>query len=331
LIKDAEALERLEKITVLAIDKTGTLTEGRPTLTHVMASLPMDEDKVLRLAASVEAASEHPLAAAIVTGAKKRNLMPFAVEGFESLTGRGVRGTVQGHKVTVGGADLVGGSIPDALETRASDLRKEGETVFFVGMDGSVAGLLSVTDPIKKTTPAAVTALHRLGITLVMLTGDHADTARRVAETLNIDQVEAQVTPDKKHEVVVNLKRQGARVAMVGDGVNDAPALAAADVGIAMGTGTDVAMESAGVTLVKGDLNGLVRAIELSRATMNNIRLNLVFAFAYNAIGIPVAAGILYPFIGLLLNPMLASAAMALSSVSVIANSLRLRYAIKTS
>jgi Cu+-exporting ATPase len=251
------------------------------------------------------------------------------VEDFASVTGLGVRGRVEGHQVTVGRSDLVGTAVPEILATIASGLRQEGETVFFVGIDGSVAGLLAVTDPIKKTTPAAVEALHHLGIKLVMLTGDHADTARRVAEKLHIDQVEAQVTPDKKYDAVVRLRQQGARVAMAGDGVNDAPALAAADVGIAMGTGTDVAMESAGVTLVKGDLTGLVRAIELSRATMHNIRLNLIFAFAYNALGIPIAAGVLYPVFGLLLNPMLASAAMALSSVSVIANSLRLRNAVK--
>jgi Cu+-exporting ATPase len=329
LIKDAEALERLEKINVLAIDKTGTLTEGKPTLTQVVVSSGLNENDLLRLAASVEAASEHPLAAAIVAGAKKRNLAPAPVEGFASVTGLGVRGRVEGRQVTVGQAELVGGAVPEGLAAQASALRQEGETVFFVGVDGAVAGLLAVTDPIKTTTPAAVEALHHLGIKLVMLTGDHADTAKLVAEKLHLDQVEAQVTPEKKHAVVVKLKQEGARVAMAGDGVNDAPALAAADVGIAMGTGTDVAMESAGVTLVKGDLNGLVRAIELSRATMHNIRLNLVFAFAYNAIGIPLAAGVLYPVCGLLLNPMLASAAMALSSVSVIGNSLRLRSAVK--
>jgi Cu+-exporting ATPase len=327
LIKDAEALERLEKVTVLAIDKTGTLTEGKPMLTQVAVASGVDENNLLKLAASVEAASEHPLAAAIVKGATQRNVTLVPVEGFASVTGRGVRGKVEGHEMVVGQADLVGAAVPEALATKASDLRREGETVFFVGLDGAVAGLLAVTDPIKATTPAAVEALHHLGIKLVMLTGDHADTARLVADKLHLDRVEAQVTPDKKHEVVVKLKQEGARVAMAGDGVNDAPALAAADVGIAMGTGTDVAMESAGVTLVKGDLNGLVRAIELSHATMNNIRLNLTFAFAYNALGIPIAAGVLYPIFGLLLNPMLASAAMALSSVSVIANSLRLRNA----
>jgi Cu+-exporting ATPase len=329
LIKDAEALERLEKVNVLAIDKTGTLTEGKPTLTQVAVAASVDEKNLLKLAASVEAASEHPLAAAIVKGAKKRDVALVPVEGFESVTGQGVRGKVEGHQVSVGQAELVGAAVPEELAKKATDLRKEGETVFFVGMDGSVAGLLAVTDPIKETTPAAVEALHKLGIKLVMLTGDHAETAKLVADKLHIDQVEAQVTPDKKHDVVVKLKKEGGRVAMAGDGVNDAPALAAADVGIAMGTGTDVAMESAGVTLVKGDLNGLVRAIELSHATMNNIRLNLIFAFAYNALGIPIAAGVLYPFFGLLLNPMLASAAMAMSSVSVIANSLRLRHAIK--
>ena len=329
LIKDAVALERLEKINTLAIDKTGTLTEGKPTLTQIAVSPGANENDLLRLAASVEAASEHPLAAAIVAGAKKRNLAPAAVENFASVTGLGVRGQVEGRQVTVGQAGLVDAPVPEILAAKASDLRKEGETVFFVGIDGAIAGLLAVTDPIKETTPAAVKALHRLGIKLVMLTGDHADTAQRVAEKLGIDQVEAQVTPEKKYEVVLKLKQEGARVAMAGDGVNDAPALAAADVGIAMGTGTDVAMESAGITLVKGDLNGLVRAIELSRATMNNIRLNLIFAFAYNALGIPIAAGALYPVFGLLLNPMFASAAMALSSVSVIGNSLRLRHAAK--
>jgi len=329
LIKDADALERLEKINVLAIDKTGTLTEGRPTLTHIAAAQGVDETMLLKLAASVEGASEHPLAAAIVDGAKKRSVAAAPVKGFESVTGRGVRGQVEGHEVTVGQVELVGAIVPEALALKASGLRKEGETVFFVGIDGAVAGLLAVTDPIKKTTPAAVESLHRLGIKLVMLTGDNEETAKLVAEKLHIDQVEAQVTPDRKHDLVVRLNQEGGRVAMAGDGVNDAPALAAADVGIAMGTGTDVAMESAGVTLVKGDLNGLVRAIELSHATMNNIRLNLTFAFAYNVLGIPIAAGALYPFFGLLLNPMLASAAMALSSVSVIANSLRLRHAIK--
>jgi Cu+-exporting ATPase len=229
-----------------------------------------------------------------------------------------VRGRVEGHVVTVGKAELTKSSVPEALAKKAADLRKEGQTVFFVGIDGSISGLLAVTDPIKPTTPAAIESLHRLGIKIVMLTGDNAETAKKVADKLGIDQVEAEVTPDKKNEAIAQLKKEGAQVA-----------LAAADVGIAMGTGTDVAMESAGVTLVKGDLTALVRAIELSRATMSNIRLNLVFAFAYNALGIPIAAGVLYPVFGLLLNPMFASGAMALSSVSVIANSLRLRNALK--
>jgi heavy metal translocating P-type ATPase len=326
LIRDAEALERLEKIDTLAIDKTGTLTEGKPSLTEVAAAPGHTEDDLLRLAASVESASEHPLAAAILAGAQKRNLKLSAAENFESITGKGVRAKVDGHFVTVGREDE---TVPEILATKTAGLRKEGRTVFFVGIDGAVAGLLAVTDPIKPTTPAAITALHRLGLKIVILTGDHADTAQRVAEKLGIDRVEAEVTPEKKHGAILQLKRAGARVAMAGDGVNDAPALAAADVGIAMGTGADVAMESAGVTLVKGDLEGLVRAIELSHATMGNIRLNLAFAFVYNGVGIPVAAGIFYPLFGLLLNPMLASAAMALSSVSVIANSLRLRNAIR--
>jgi Cu+-exporting ATPase len=326
LIRDAEALERLEKIDTLAIDKTGTLTEGKPMLTAIAATPGHAENDLLRMAASVESASEHPLAAAILAGAKKRNLAPGVVEEFASVTGKGVRAKVDGHFVTVGRED---GTVPEILAAQASDLRKEGQTVFFVEVDGVIAGLLAVTDPVKPTTPAAIAALHRLGLKIVMLTGDHAETAKRVAEKLGIDRVEAEVTPEKKHDAVLQLKKEGARIAMAGDGVNDAPALAAADVGIAMGTGADVAMESAGVTLVKGDLGGLVRAIELSRATMGNIRLNLIFAFVYNGIGIPVAAGILYPSFGLLLNPMLASAAMALSSVSVIANSLRLRNAIK--
>jgi Cu+-exporting ATPase len=329
LVKDAEALERLEKINTLAIDKTGTLTEGKPTLTVIVAARDGEEENMLGLAASVEASSEHPLAASIVAGARKRNLALKPVESFESVTGQGVRGRVEGHVVTVGKAELTKASVPEALAKKAADLRKEGQTVFFVGIDGSISGLLAVTDPIKPTTPAAIESLHRLGIKIVMLTGDNAETAKKVADKLGIDQVEAEVTPDKKNEAIAQLKKEGAQVAMAGDGVNDAPALAAADVGIAMGTGTDVAMESAGVTLVKGDLTALVRAIELSRATMSNIRLNLVFAFAYNALGIPIAAGVLYPVFGLLLNPMFASGAMALSSVSVIANSLRLRNALK--
>ena len=328
LVKNAEALERLEKIDTLAIDKTGTLTEGKPTLTELATIPGMEQDALLELAASVESASEHPLAAAITAGAAQHKLNLKPAEEFASITGQGVRGKVDGRQVTVGKAELTSASVPEELRKKADELRKEGQTVFFVGVDGAIAGLLAVTDPIKATTPAAITALHRLGIKIVMLTGDNVDTARLVAEKLGIDQVEAEVTPQKKHDAILKLKNAGARVAMAGDGVNDAPALAASDVGIAMGTGTDVAIESAGITLVKGDLGGLVRAIELSRATMNNIRLNLVFAFIYNGIGIPIAAGLLYPVWGLLLSPMVASAAMALSSVSVIANSLRLRRAV---
>ena len=325
LVKDAAALETLEKINTLAIDKTGTLTEGKPTLTKVEHVPGVILGDVLRLAASVEAASEHPLAAAIVAGARTRNIAPLPVSDFKSITGQGVSGHVDGHQVFVGQAET---DIPETLATSATALRKEGQTVFFVSVDDSVTGLLAVTDPIKPTTAKAIAALHDLGIKIVMLTGDHAETAQRVAKTLGIDQIEAGVTPEKKHDVILKLKENGARVAMAGDGINDAPALAAADVGIAMGTGTDVAMESAGVTLVKGDLEGLVRAIKLSRATMKNIWLNLFFAFAYNGIGIPVAAGVFYPVFGWVLSPMIASAAMALSSVSVIGNSLRLRRAV---
>jgi Cu+-exporting ATPase len=324
LIRDAEALERLEKIDTLAIDKTGTLTEGKPALTEIAAAPGWREDDLLRLAAAVESASEHPLAAAILAGAKARGISPASASDFASITGQGVRGVVEGRKVFVGQA-----SAETALSAKANELRAQGRTVFFVTVDDVMAGLLAVADPIKPTTPRAVEALHRLGLKIVMLTGDHAETAQRVAQQLGLDRVEAGMTPEKKHAAIAELKRGGARVAMAGDGINDAPALAAADVGIAMGTGADVAMESAGVTLVKGDLAGLVHAVELSRAVMGNIRLNLLFAFVYNGLGIPLAAGALYPFTGLLLNPMIASAAMALSSVSVIANSLRLRGAVR--
>jgi Cu+-exporting ATPase len=329
LIRDAEALEQLEKIDTLAIDKTGTLTEGKPALTEIATAPGGDETEMLRLAASVESASEHPLAAAIVAGAKTRKIAPDAVSDFASITGQGVRGKVDGRDIFVGQAAQAGAEIPAALAARADALRAEGRTVFFVAVDKAIAGLLAVADPIKATTPGAIEALHRLGLKIIMLTGDHPATARCVAEHLHIDRVEAEVTPEKKQAVIAALKREGAHVAMAGDGINDAPALAAADVGIAMGTGTDVAMESAGVTLVKGDLAGLVHAIELSRAVMRNIRLNLLFAFVYNGVGIPLAAGALFPLTGLLLNPMIASAAMALSSVSVIGNSLRLRGAVR--
>jgi Cu+-exporting ATPase len=325
LIRDAEALERLEKIDTLAIDKTGTLTEGKPRLTHVVAAPGFEENEVLRLAVSVDSASEHPLAAAILAGAKERGLTLAPVRDFASVTGQGVRGEVEGRKVSVGRMEMIGAPAPENLAARAAELRREGHTVFFLGLDGAAAGLLAVTDPVKESTPAAIAALHQLGIKIVMLTGDNAETAARVAQGLGIDQVEAGLAPEGKQAVIAKLKSTGARVAMAGDGVNDAPALAAADVGIAMGTGTDVAIESAGVTLVRGDLAALVRAFALSRATMGNIRLNLMFAFVYNGLGVPIAGGLLYPLWGILLNPMIASAAMSLSSVSVIANSLRLR------
>lgn len=326
LVKNAEALERLEKIDTLAIDKTGTLTEGKPSLTKIVTGADLSEEELLRLAASVEAASEHPLAAAIVSATREKKLSLASVENFKSITGQGVSGRVEGKEIFVGRVDA---SMPESLAAEAENLRKDGHTVFFVTLDGKTAGLLAMSDPVKATTPAAIAELHRMNIRIVMLTGDHAATAKRVAEKLGIDQVEAEVTPEKKHDAVVKLREGGAKIAMAGDGVNDAPALAAADVGIAMGTGTDVAMESAGVTLVKGDLGGLVRAIHLSRATMSNIRSNLFFAFIYNGVGIPVAAGIFYPVFGWMLSPMIASAAMALSSVSVIANSLRLRGAVR--
>ena len=329
LIRDAEALERLEKIDTLAIDKTGTLTEGKPTLTEIAAAPGCAEERPApprRLGRIGQRTSPRRRD----SGRREKAESRAGRRGRISIRHRTRRARQSGRPRRHGGPGRsTNATVPEILAAKAADLRKEGQTVFFVGIDGAVAGLLAVTDPIKPTTPAAIAALHRLGLKIVMLTGDHADTAKRVAEKLGIDRVEAEVTPEKKHDAILQLKREGARVAMAGDGVNDAPALAAADVGIAMGTGADVAMESAGVTLVKGDLEGLVRAIELSRATMSNIRLNLVFAFVYNGIGIPVAAGIFYPFFGLLLNPMLASAAMALSSVSVIANSLRLRNALR--
>ena len=327
LIKNAEALERMEKVDTLVVDKTGTLTEGKPSVTAVIAAPGQGEDDLLRLAAGVERASEHPLALAIVTAAQKRKISIPAVSEFDSPTGKGAIGVVEGRRIVIGqdafltslGIDVSG------LRGRADELRAEGATAVYVGVDGQAAGILAIADPIKETTAAALDALKKEGIHVVMLTGDHRTTAEAVARRLGISEVEAQVLPDQKSSVVQRLKAQGRTVAMAGDGVNDAPALAAADVGIAMGTGTDVAMESAGVTLVKGDLTGIVRARRLSQATMRNIRQNLFFAFIYNAAGVPIAAGALYPMFGLLLSPIIAAAAMALSSVSVIANSLRLR------
>jgi Cu+-exporting ATPase len=309
------------------VDKTGTLTEGKPRLTSIVPLDGMSEAELLRLAASVERGSEHPLAAAIVAGAQQRNLPLSEAEDFQSITGKGVFAKVDQRQVALGNSKLLAqlGIGADGLSERAEALRKEGETVMVVGVDGQLAGLLGVADPIKESTAQAIQALHQDGIRIVMLTGDNRTTAEAVARRLGIDEVEADVLPEHKGEVVKRLQGEGRIVAMAGDGINDAPALAQAHVGIAMGTGTDVAIESAGVVLVKGDLRGIVRARKLSRATMRNIRQNLFFAFIYNALGIPIAAGALYPVFGLLLSPMIASAAMSFSSVSVIANALRLR------
>jgi len=327
LFRNAEAVEVLREVDTLVIDKTGTLTEGRPRLISVVVMHGMDEQTLLRLAASLERGSEHPLAAAIVGGAEEQGLELNEAKNFESLTGKGVTGEVDGHKVSIGNQALVAelGLTTSDLGEKAEALRLDGQTVMFVIIDGAVSGLVSVADPIKPTTAEAIRQLHDEGIRVVMLTGDSGTTARAVAGKLNLDDVVAEVLPNQKAEAVKRLQAEGHKVAMAGDGINDAPALAQADVGIAMGTGTDVAMESAAVTLVKGDLRGIVRAIRLSRATMRNIRQNLFFAFLYNALGIPIAAGVLYPFLGILLSPMIAAAAMSFSSVSVIANSLRLR------
>jgi len=327
LIKNAEALERFEKVDTIVIDKTGTLTEGKPKVTALVAAQSFAEDELLHLAASIERGSEHPLAAAIVKAAEEQKLALAAAKDFDSPTGKGVVGTIEGKRVALGNARLLAdlGIDAKALDPRADALRGEGATVVYVTVAEKLAGLIAVADPIKASTPEALAALKTDGIRIVMLTGDNRRTAEAVAKTLGIDEVEAEVLPEDKGKVVKRLREQGRVVAMAGDGVNDAPALAAADVGIAMGTGTDVAMESAGVTLVKGDLVGIVRARRLSRAVMRNIRQNLFFAFFYNAAGVPVAAGVLYPFFGLLLSPIIAAAAMSLSSVSVIANALRLR------
>ncbi len=320
LIKNAEALEILEKVDTLLVDKTGTLTEGKPKLVAVVGE---NESEILRLAASLERASEHPLAAAIITGAEQRGLKFSSVSDFRSVTGKGVAGTIDNRKIMIGNQQL--GIDSSKFDQRAEHLRQDGQTVVFVAIDGQVAGLLGVADPIKASTSEAIRLLQEDGIKIVMVTGDSRTTAAAVARKLGIDDVEAGVLPDRKREVVQRFQQQGRIVAMAGDGVNDAPALAQAQVGIAMGSGTDVAMESAGVTLIKGDLRGIVKARRLSRATMRNIRQNLFFAFVYNMLGVPLAAGVLFPAFGLLLNPMIASAAMSLSSVSVISNALRLR------
>jgi Cu+-exporting ATPase len=327
LIRNAEALEILEKVDTLVVDKTGTLTEGRPRLRAVVSVADADEGEVLRLAASVEVGSEHPLAAAIVEGAAARGIKPVGVEDFRSVTGKGVVARVGGSPAALGNLALMRELGVDAstVLARADELRSEGQTVMFIAHNSRLIGLVGVADPIKESAPDALEQLRQAGLTIVMLTGDSRRTAEAVAAKLHITHVEAEVLPERKIEVVRDLRAKGRKVAMAGDGVNDAPALAAADVGIAMGTGTDVAMQSAGVTLVKGDLRGLVRARRLSQATMRNIRQNLFFAFVYNALGVPIAAGVLYPWTGLLLSPIIASAAMTFSSVSVIANALRLR------
>jgi Cu+-exporting ATPase len=327
LIRDAEALEALEKVDTLVVDKTGTLTEGRPSLAAVEASASWQEGDVLRLAASLEQGSEHPLAAAIVAGARSRGLTLEPASEFESVTGKGVVGTVAGRKILLGNRSLLDGVGIDAstLVDRAESLRADGQTVMFVAIDGRLAGLVGAADPIKASSAEALRQLHEEGVRVVMATGDSRTTAAAVARKLGLDAFEAEVLPASKVDVVKRLQAEGRVVAMAGDGINDAPALAQAQVGIAMGTGTDVAMESAGVTLLKGDLRGIARARRLSRATMRNIRQNLFFAFVYNALGVPLAAGVLYPFFGLLLSPMIAAAAMSLSSVSVIGNALRLR------
>lgn len=329
LIRDAEALELMEQTDVLLIDKTGTLTEGKPKLVAVDTVGDFAEKDVLQWIAALESASEHPLARAIVDGARERDIEPVAAEDFESITGKGVSGTVAGHKLLVGNAYLMAEHDIDttALSADADKRRAEGETVIMAAVDGQLAGSIAVADPIKANTQEAVQILHEAGLRIVMLTGDNEKTAQAVADKLGIDEVQANALPEDKHALVEKLQGEGRKVAMAGDGVNDAPALAKADVGIAMGTGTDVAMESARITLVKGDLRGIAKAQELSRQSMRNIRQNLFFAFVYNGAGVPVAAGVLYPLLGVMLSPMLAAAAMSLSSVSVITNALRLRRA----
>ena len=327
LIKNAEALEQFAKIDTLIVDKTGTLTEGKPKLVAVIAQPNHSEEEVLRLAASLERGSEHPLAEAIISGARERGIALADATDFEAVTGKGVKGTVDGQSIALGNARLVEdlGLNPGALSETADARRDEGETVMFIIVGNQIAGLVSVADPVKNTTPDALKELHALGLNIIMATGDNERTAKAVAARLGIDEIRADVLPADKARIIKELQEQGRKVAMAGDGVNDAPALAQADVGIAMGTGADVAIESAGITLVKGDLGGIVRARRLSVATMRNIKQNLFFALVYNAAGVPIAAGVLYPFLGLLISPMFAAAAMSLSSVSVIGNALRLR------
>lgn len=328
LIKNAEALERMEKVDTLVIDKTGTLTEGRPSVVALEAASGFDKSEILRLAASLERQSEHPLAEAIVRAANEQKLTLANAENFDSPVGKGVVGTIEGRALVIGNRRIMADAGVDTahLDEHADDMRKDGATAIYVAIDGKAAGLIAIADPVKASTPAAIATLKEAGLRVVMLTGDNRTTAEAVARKLGIPEVEAEVLPDEKSKVVARLRKEGRIVAMAGDGVNDAPALAAADVGVAMGTGTDVAMESAGITLLKGDLGGIVRARHLSAATMSNIRQNLFFAFIYNAAGVPVAAGVLYPVLGVLLSPIIAAAAMALSSASVITNALRLRH-----
>jgi P-type Cu+ transporter len=327
LIKNAEALELLERLDTLVVDKTGTLTEGKPKLVSIVPAPGHDETELLSLAASLEQGSEHPLAAAITWAAGAKELRLTTAQSFQSQTGKGATGQVEGRTVAIGNQTLLQdlGIDPGPLAARAEELRREGQTVVFVAVDGRPAGLLGIADPIKESAPAAIRDLRNEGLRVIMITGDNRTTAEAVARTLGLDAVRAEVLPDQKAEEIKRLQADDRIVAMAGDGINDAPALAQAQVGIAMGTGTDVAIESAGVTLLNGDLRGLVRARRLSRATMTNIRQNLAFAFLYNALGVPIAAGVLYPWFGILLSPMIASLAMTLSSVSVIVNALRLR------
>jgi Cu+-exporting ATPase len=328
LIKNAEALERMEKIDTLVVDKTGTLTMGKPTVTKIVAAEGFGKDELLALAASLEQGSEHPLAHAVVVAAKEKELQLSSAQDFDSPTGKGVIGKINGQDIALGNVMLMEEQSVDvsSLSAQADEMRSDGATVIFIAVDGKAAGLLAIADPIKESTPEAIKQLQKQGLRIVMLTGDNRRTAEAVAKTLGITEIEAEILPEDKGRIVKKLRDEGRIVAMAGDGTNDAPALAAADVGIAMGTGTDVAMESAGITLLKGDLIGIVRARKLSVATMNNIRQNLFFAFVYNTAGVPIAAGVLYPFFGVLLSPIIAAAAMSLSSVSVITNALRLKF-----
>jgi Cu+-exporting ATPase len=327
LFKNAEAIEVMKKVDTLVVDKTGTLTVGKPKLVSVFSQNGQEDKTILYYAASIERGSEHPLAAAIVTGAEEKGIALAQVESFKSITGKGVTGKIDGHEVVLGNRKMLDDLHidPPELSARAETMRREGQTAMFVAVDGKVTGIVGVADPIKETTPEAVKKLHEEGIRIVMLTGDSRTTAEAVSGKLGLDDVIAGVLPDQKADVVKRLQQDERFVAMAGDGINDAPALAQAHVGIAMGTGTDVAMESAGVTLVKGDLRGILRARRLSRATMRNIKQNLFWAFIYNVVGVPVAGGVLYPFFGILLSPVIAAAAMSFSSVSVVSNALRLR------